>query len=90
STEKALAEHGAKVGEADRKAIEDALAAVKEAAKGDNAEALKEKANTLAQVSMKLGEAMYAAQSGEAEAGAAPKKDDVVDADFTEVKDDKN
>ncbi|MGL4289072.1 MAG: molecular chaperone DnaK [Phreatobacter sp.] len=90
STEKALAEHGAKVGEADRKAIEDALAAVKEAAKADDAEALKEKANTLAQVSMKLGEAMYAAQSGEAEAGAEPKKDDVVDADFTEVKDDKN
>ncbi|MBN8942664.1 MAG: molecular chaperone DnaK [Rhizobiales bacterium] len=90
STEKALAEHGAKVGDADRKAIEDALAAVKEAAKADNAEALKEKANTLAQVSMKLGEAMYAAQSGEAEAGAEPKKDDVVDADFTEVKDDKN
>ncbi|MFX6006749.1 Hsp70 family protein, partial [Acinetobacter baumannii] len=49
STEKALAEHGAKVGEADRKAIEDALAAVKEAAKADDAEALKEKANTLAQ-----------------------------------------
>ncbi|QCI65211.1 molecular chaperone DnaK [Phreatobacter stygius] len=90
STEKALAEHGAKVGEADRKAIEDALAAVKEAAKGEDAEALKEKANALAQASMKLGEAMYAAQSGEAEAGAAPKKDDVVDADFTEVKDDKN
>ena len=90
STEKALAEHGAKIGETDRKAIEDALAAVKEAAKGEDAEALKEKANALAQASMKLGEAMYAAQSGEAEAEAAAKKDDVVDADFTEVKDDKN
>ena len=90
STEKALAEHGAKIGETDRKAIEDALAAVKEATKGEDAEALKEKANALAQASMKLGEAMYAAQSGEAEAEAAAKKDDVVDADFTEVKDDKN
>ena len=90
STEKALAEHGAKIGETDRKAIEDALAAVKEATKSEDAEALKEKANALAQASMKLGEAMYAAQSGEAEAEAAAKKDDVVDADFTEVKDDKN
>jgi molecular chaperone DnaK len=93
STEKALSEHGAKLGEADRKAIEDALAAVKEAVKGDDAEALKEKSNALAQASMKLGEAMYAAQGGDdaAAAGASTesKKDDVVDADFTEVKNDK-
>jgi molecular chaperone DnaK len=90
STEKALAEHGAKVGEPERKAIEDALAAVKEAIKAEDVEALKEKTNALAQASMKLGEAMYAAQQADANApGAEPKKDDVVDADFTEVKDDK-
>ncbi len=89
STEKALSEHGSKVGEPERKAIEDALAAVKEAVKGEDVEALKEKTNALAQASMKLGEAMYAAQQAEAEGGAEPKKDDVVDADFTEVKDDK-
>jgi molecular chaperone DnaK len=91
STEKALAEHGSKVAEDDRKAIEDALAAVKEAVKAEDVEALKEKTNTLAQASMKLGEAMYAAQqdAAGAEGGDAPKKDDVVDADFTEVKDDK-
>ncbi|WP_439572792.1 molecular chaperone DnaK [Phreatobacter sp.] len=90
STEKALAEHGAKVGEPERKAIEDALAAVKEALKGEDAEALKEKTNALAQASMKLGEAMYAAQQDVGGTdGAEPKKDDVVDADFTEVKDDK-
>ncbi|MCA0318344.1 MAG: molecular chaperone DnaK [Proteobacteria bacterium] len=90
STEKALAEHGSKVAEGDRKAIEDALAAVKEAVKAEDVEALKEKTNALAQASMKLGEAMYAAQQAEAGAeGDAPKKDDVVDADFTEVKDDK-
>ncbi|MBY0362227.1 MAG: Hsp70 family protein, partial [Phreatobacter sp.] len=90
STEKALSEHGSKVAETDRKAIEDALAAVKEAVKSEDVEGLKEKTNTLAQVSMKLGEAMYAAQQDAAGAeGAAPKKDDVVDADFTEVKDDK-
>ena len=90
STEKALAEHGSKVAEGDRKAIEDALAAVKEAVKAEDVESLKEKTNALAQASMKLGEAMYAAQQDEAGAeGAEPKKDDVVDADFTEVKDDK-
>ncbi|MFN3852759.1 MAG: molecular chaperone DnaK [Phreatobacter sp.] len=90
STEKALSEHGSKVGDAERKAIEDAIAAVKEALKGEDAEALKEKTNALAQASMKLGEAMYAAQQDAASAdGAQPKKDDVVDADFTEVKDDK-
>ena len=90
STEKALAEHGAKVGEPERKAIEDALADVKETLKGEDTEALKEKTNALAQASMKLGEAMYAAQQADAGApGAEPKKDDVVDADFTEVKDDK-
>ncbi|MGO4713608.1 molecular chaperone DnaK [Bradyrhizobium sp. 2TAF24] len=87
STEKALAEHGAKIGETDRRAIEDAVSDLKEALKGDDAEAIKAKTNTLAQASMKLGEAMYAQQS---EAGAAAKaKDDVVDAEFTEVDDDK-
>ncbi|MGQ3356762.1 MAG: molecular chaperone DnaK [Phreatobacter sp.] len=89
STEKALSEHGSKVAEGDRKAIEDALAAVKEAVKSEDVESLKEKTNALAQASMKLGEAMYAAQQDAGAEGAAPKKDDVVDADFTEVKDDK-
>ncbi|HEY0236795.1 MAG TPA: molecular chaperone DnaK, partial [Afipia sp.] len=88
STEKALAEHGAKVGEPERKAIEDALADLKEALKGDDSEAIKAKSNTLAQASMKLGEAMYA-QQAEADAKADAAKDDVVDAEFTEVDDDK-
>jgi molecular chaperone DnaK len=92
STEKALAEHGAKVTETDRRAIEDAVSDLKEALKGDDADAIKTRANTLAQVSMKLGEAMYKQQQAEAEgaAGGAEKKDDVVDAEFTEVDDDKN
>ena len=93
STEKALSEHGSKVGESDRRAIENAIADLKEALKGDDATAISAKTNTLAQTSMKLGEAMYKSQ----EAGAAPgddgssgaKKDDVVDAEFTEVDDDK-
>jgi molecular chaperone DnaK len=99
STEKALAEHGIKVGEGDRSAIENAMADLKEALKGDDADAIRAKSNTLAQASMKLGEAMYKQQQAEAASGAAPggeeaageaKKEDVVDAEFTEVDDDKN
>lgn len=88
STEKALSEHGDKVGEPERRAIEDAMSDLKEALKGDDAEAIKAKTNTLAQASMKLGEAMYA-QQAEADAKRDAEKDDVVDAEFTEVDDDK-
>jgi molecular chaperone DnaK len=99
STEKTLAEHGAKVGEAERRAIETALADLKEALKGNDAEAITAKTNALAQAAMKLGEAVYK-QSAEQQPGggggggegggtAEPKKDDVVDAEFTEVDDDK-
>ena len=59
SSEKALAEHGSKVEEAERRAIEDAISDLKESLKGEDSEAIKAKANTLAQASMKLGEAMY-------------------------------
>ena len=97
STEKALAEHGSKVGEAERAAIENAMADLKEALKGDDSAIIQAKTNTLAQASMKLGEAMYKqqadAQGGQpgGDAGAAAeKKEDVVDAEFTEVNDDKN
>jgi molecular chaperone DnaK len=96
STEKTLAEHGAKVGETERRAIETALADLKEALKGTDAEAIAAKTNTLAQASMKLGEAMYkqaeqqpGGGGGEGDGGAEAKKDDVVDAEFTEVDDDK-
>jgi molecular chaperone DnaK len=96
STEKALSEHGSKVGDAERRAIENGLADLKEALKGTDAEAITAKANTLAQASMKLGEAMYKQSgdqqpdSGGSDGGATEgKKDDVVDAEFTEVDDDK-
>ena len=89
STEKALAEHGSKIPETDRRAIEDAVGDLKEALKGDDAEAIKAKTNTLAQASMKLGEAMYK-QQAESDAAKDAAKDDVVDAEFTEVDDDKN
>jgi molecular chaperone DnaK len=89
TTEKALAEHGSKVEESERRAIEDAVSDLKEALKGDDAEAIKAKTNTLAQASMKLGEAMYK-QQAESDAAKDAAKDDVVDAEFTEVDDDKN
>jgi molecular chaperone DnaK len=98
STEKALAEHGSKVGDAERTAIENAMADLKEALKGDDANTIQQKTNALAQASMKLGEAMYKQQAeggqpadtGESATGADGKKEDVVDAEFTEVDDDKN
>ncbi len=92
STEKALTEHGSKVSDGDRAAIEDAIADLKEALKGDDSELIQAKTNALATASMKLGEAIYnQQQSGAAGEGASAdkKEDDVVDAEFTEVDDDK-
>jgi molecular chaperone DnaK len=87
STEKAMAEHSDKVSPEDKTAIETAIADLKAVLEGDDAEAISAKTQTLLQASMKLGEAMYKAQAGEAE-GEAPKADDgVVDAEFEEVDD---
>jgi molecular chaperone DnaK len=93
STEKSLKDYGDKVSAEDKTAIETALTELKGAIEGDDAEAIKEKTNALAEASMKMGEAMYKASQAEAEAkaegGNKPADDDVVDADFEEVKDDK-
>ena len=94
STEKNLKEHGAKVSEADKKAIETAASNLRNALKGTDVEEIKKKTQELVQSSMKLGEAIYKSQQS-AKPGDAPKdnkpegkKDDnVVDADFEEVKD---
>jgi molecular chaperone DnaK len=87
STEKAMAEHSDKVSPEDKTAIETAIAELKSALEGEDAEAISTKTQSLLQASMKLGEAMYKAQAGEA-AGEAPKPDDgVVDAEFEEVDD---
>ncbi|UDL95875.1 molecular chaperone DnaK [Lichenihabitans sp. PAMC28606] len=93
STEKSVAEYGDKVSAADKSAVEAAIAALRPALDGEDVEAIKSKTNDLMQASMKLGEAMYKAQSGE---GAAPgaadtsanANEDVIDADFKEVGDD--
>jgi molecular chaperone DnaK len=91
SAEKALKDYGDKVSAADKSVIEAAIAETRKALEGEDVEAIKAAANKLAEAQMKLGEAMYAA--GQADGGAPghdePKRDDVVDADFEEVKDDK-
>ncbi|MBN16123.1 molecular chaperone DnaK [Pelagibacterium nitratireducens] len=92
STESSLKEHGDKVSPEIKTEIETAIADTRTALEGDDPEAIKEKAAALAQASMKLGEAMYKASQDEAEAAAAgdaaKDDEDVVDADFEEVKDD--
>ena len=96
ATEKGLKDHGGKVDEPTRKSIADAIEALKGSLKGDDVEDIKAKAETLAQTSMKLGEAVYQATQGAEAAGAESggtkgkgngegSGDDVVDADFEEV-----
>jgi molecular chaperone DnaK len=88
STEKALAEHGDKVSAEDKAAIETALADLKAAVETNDAEAISSKTQALISASMKLGEAMYKAQAGEADGGDQPKAEEgVVDAEFEEVDD---
>src|SRR5438093_2377553 len=89
TTERTLSEAGDKVPEGDKDAVRQAIQALKDTLGSDNTEQIKAKTNTLAQASMKLGEAMYK-QQAEADAKKDAAKDDVVDAEFTEVDDDKN
>ncbi|MEK1889288.1 MAG: molecular chaperone DnaK, partial [Phyllobacterium sp.] len=95
STEKSLKDYGDKVSAEDKSAIETALADLKTTIEGDDAEAIKAKTQTLAEASMKLGQAMYeASQAAEAAEGGATADatakadDDVVDADFEEIDED--
>ncbi len=96
STDKNLKEHGSKISDADKKAIEDSSAALKESLKSENTEEIKKKTEALVQASMKLGEAIYKSQQNakpdsskdDGKDDDKGKKDDnVVDADFEEVKD---
>jgi molecular chaperone DnaK len=94
STEKNLKEHGAKVSEADKKAIETSASNLRNALKGTDIEEIKKKTQDLVQSSMKLGEAVYKSQQtakpdakGNDKKEEGKKDDNVVDADFEEVKD---
>jgi len=93
STEKNLKEHGSKITDAEKKAIEDASSNLKEALKGTDNEDIKKKTETLVQASMKLGEAIYKSQEKKPDSpdnsknnDEGKKDDNVVDADFEEVK----
>jgi molecular chaperone DnaK len=93
-TEKTLKEHGDKVDEETRKGIEAGIEDLKQVKDSNDSDVIKQKVESLAKASHKLAEVMYhqAAKEGGAEAGAdaAPQEDeDVVDADFEEVKKDK-
>jgi molecular chaperone DnaK len=92
-SDKSLKEYADKVSEADKGAIESAVAALKTSLEGEDAEAIKARTNDLMQAQMKLGEAMYKAQQaaapGAAEGAEGQAKDDVIDAEFKEVDDDK-
>jgi molecular chaperone DnaK len=94
TTERQLAEHGDKVDASLKAEIEAAIAETKTAIEGGDADVMKDKATALGQVAMKLGQAIYEKQQAAegAPAGddaAKPADDNVVDAEFSEVEDDK-
>ncbi len=95
-----MKEHGSKISEAEKKAIETGISDLRNALKGTDNEEVKKKTQALVQSSMKLGEAIYKSQQKNADPkNSQPKsetkdtdkdKENVVDADFEEVKEDKN
>jgi molecular chaperone DnaK len=94
STEKSLKEHGEKISVEEKKAIEAGIVDLKKSLEGTDIEDIKKKTQNLIQVSMKLGEAVYKSQQkpetkNKEEKQAKPEeKDNVVDADFEDVKED--
>ena len=94
STEKSMEEHSDKVDPTTIEAIELAIAALKDELETENAEKIKSGIQNVTEAAMKLGEAIYKAQSEEAAdepaaADAAPGDDDIVDAEFEDLDDDK-
>ena len=98
STEKSLKEHGDKISAEEKKAIENGIADLKKSLEGKDSEDIKKKTQSLIQVSMKLGEAVYKSQqkpeaktkdSKDSKDSKQEDKDNVVDADFEDVKEDK-
>ncbi len=97
TTEKNLKEHGSKISDAEKKSIETGISDLKNALKGTDTEEVKKKTQNLIQVSMKLGEAVYKSQQKDAAGkntqqnndSKKENKENVVDADFEDVKEDK-
>lgn len=94
STEKSMEEHADKVDPTTIEAIELAIAALKDELETENADKIKSGIQNVTEAAMKLGEAIYKAQAEEGEdepaaADAAPGEDDIVDAEFEDLDDDK-
>ena len=98
-----MKEHGSKISDADKKVIENGISELRNSLKGTDTEEVKKKTQALVQASMKLGEAVYKSQQKNTGGKSAQQKqnsenkdktkddkDSVVDADFEEVKDDKD
>ena len=92
STEKSITEHGDKISSPDKASVESAIEALKTAVSGEDPEVIKARTTDLMQASMKLGEAMYAAQQADTASSSddvgSNKEEDVIDADFREVNED--
>ena len=99
TTEKNLKEHGNKISETEKKSIETGISDLRNSLKGTDTEDVKKKTQNLVQASMKLGEAVYKSQQKDSGAKTSNEnqnpndkkqnKENVVDADFEEVKEDK-
>ena len=100
ATEKNLKEHGSKINESEKKAIETAVSDLRNALKGTDTEEVKKKTQALIQASMKLGEAVYKSQqkpdnkasnnnNKDAKDNKEKDKDNVVDAEVVDAKEDK-
>ncbi len=98
ATEKQLEEHGDKIDEATKTAVQDAVAATKTALEGDDAEEINAKAQALTEAAMKMGQQIYEQEQAKATEGGetagdsgseeTPPEEDVVDAEFSEVDED--
>jgi molecular chaperone DnaK len=88
ATEKSLAELGEKVHSEERSRIEAAIGDLKTALKGEDKDAIEAKSKALAEASAELAQRVYQEQSAKEQAGAQGSGDDVVDAEFEEVKED--
>src|SRR4030081_1412112 len=88
TTERTVGEHGSKLSDADRRAVENAMADLREALKGNDAALITSRSNALQQASVKLGEAVYAQAQNSSGTAQGTGSDEIVDAEFTEVEDD--
>jgi molecular chaperone DnaK len=102
STERTLGEHGSKLAEGDRKAVDEALAEAREALKGEDVDRMKRAQETLTRAAHKLAEVMYQSQQGQGQQPGAPgagpsaesrpsgpREGEVVDAEFEDLGDQK-